>query len=95
MLDNRHNKLVLMTTEQLLLEKWRSLSPDKQQEVFDFVDFLQFRQTSVSEPKPEVTKREQLQQIREKIVADGIPLLTDEEIDLEVAQRRGGYQESE
>jgi hypothetical protein len=86
-----------MTTEQVLLEKWRSLPPDKQQEVVDFVEFLQNRQS------PEVIVRQnhrsplgtQLQQIRERIVASGTPLLSDEEIDRELAKRRGGYQELE
>ena len=87
-----------MTVEQILLEKWRSLSPDKQQEVFDFVEFLQTRQVS---PQKLVRKENQsklgetLQKIREKIVASGTPLLTDEEIDRELTERRGGYQESE
>jgi hypothetical protein len=88
-----------MTTEQLLLEKWRSLSPDKQQEVFDFVEFLQSRQESISEsssePKSKVDLGGQLQRIRERILASGVPLLTDIEIDQEIAERRGGYQESE
>jgi aromatic ring-opening dioxygenase catalytic subunit (LigB family) len=88
-----------MTVEQILLEKWRSLPPDKQQEVFDFVEFLQSRQVSLSQ-KPALQEAqsklgERLQQIREKIVASGTLLLTDEEIDREVAERRGGYQESE
>ena len=29
-----------MNTEQLLLDKWRSLSPPKQQEVLNFIDSL-------------------------------------------------------
>ncbi|PMB06862.1 hypothetical protein CEN45_09365 [Fischerella thermalis CCMEE 5198] len=41
-----------MSTEQLLLEKWRSLPLDKQQEVLDFVEFLEFRQTSTILLKP-------------------------------------------
>lgn len=88
-----------MTAEQLLLEKWRSLPPDKQQEVFDFVEFLQSRQVSVSKNSVEKEHKSKLgarlQQIREKIVASGTPLLTDEEIDREVVERRGGYQEPE
>ncbi|NJN87797.1 MAG: DUF2281 domain-containing protein [Leptolyngbyaceae cyanobacterium SL_7_1] len=84
-----------MTTEQILLEKWRSLPPDKQQEVVDFVEFLQNRQS------PEAIVRQdhgsllgtQLQQIREQIVTSGTPLLSDEEVDRELAERRGGYQE--
>lgn len=88
-----------MTVELLLLEKWRSLSVEKQQEVFDFVEFLHSRQSTSSdsfvELKSKSELRAKLQQIREQIVDSGIPLLTDEEIDLEVAERRGGYQESE
>ncbi len=89
----------MMKVEQVLLEKWRSLPPDKQQEVFDFVEFLQSRQVSISK-KPAGEEHqsklgERLQQIREKIVASGTPLLTDQDIDREVAERRGGYQESE
>jgi SpoU rRNA methylase family enzyme len=87
-----------MTTEQLLLKKWRSLSPDKKQEVFDFIEFLQSRQASISESSSESQSKvdlgEHLQQIRERILASGVSLLTDEEIDQEVAERRGGYQES-
>jgi hypothetical protein len=59
-----------MTVEQILLEKWRSLPPDKQQEVFDFVEFLSWHSTSkhpVSlESKPKLA--EKLKQIREKII---------------------------
>ncbi len=88
-----------MTVEQLLLEKWRSLPPDKQQEVFDFVEFLQSRQVSISRSSVQEEHQSKLgarlQQIREKIVASGTPLLTDEEIDREVVERRGGYQEPE
>ncbi|RUS99231.1 hypothetical protein DSM106972_079330 [Dulcicalothrix desertica PCC 7102] len=38
---------------------------------------------------------EKLIQIRQEIVNYGTPLLTDAEIDMEVAERRGGYQETE
>ncbi|NHC34762.1 DUF2281 domain-containing protein [Scytonema millei] len=87
-----------MTVEQILLEKWRSLPPDKQQEVFDFVEFLSWR-TSTSQhpisPEPKLDLGEKLKQIRTKIINSGAPLLTDEDIDREVAERRGGYQELE
>ncbi|VXD14160.1 conserved hypothetical protein [Planktothrix serta PCC 8927] len=36
-----------------------------------------------------------LQKIREKIVASGVILLSAEDIELEKAKRRGGYQEAE
>ncbi|MFN6564540.1 MAG: hypothetical protein RMY28_032745 [Nostoc sp. ChiSLP01] len=87
-----------MIIEQLLLEKWRSLPPEKQQEVFDFVEFLESRQERIYahpvELKPKSQLGAKLDKIRESIVGSGIPLLTDEEIDREVIERRGGYQES-
>lgn len=89
----------MMTIEQLLLEKWRSLPVEKQQEVFDFVEFLQSRSAASSEStvesKPKSELGEKLQQIRDRIVASGMSLLTDEEIDRELAGRRGGYQQLE
>ncbi|MEC4807269.1 MAG: hypothetical protein SAJ12_22435 [Jaaginema sp. PMC 1079.18] len=84
-----------MSTEEKLLEKWRSLPLRKQQEVANFVEFL-YRQNQL-EPssKPELSKKkrsEKLQQVRERIVASGLPLLSKEEIEQEKAERRGGYQ---
>lgn len=34
-----------MNSEQLLLNKWRNLTADKQQEVLDFVDFIWHKST--------------------------------------------------
>lgn len=42
-----------MNTEQLLLEKWRSLPQDLQQEVIDFVEFLEFKKTTAIQPEAE------------------------------------------
>ena len=36
-----------MTIEQILIEKWRAMSPPRQQEVIDFVEFLESKQTVV------------------------------------------------
>lgn len=95
-----------MTNEQKLLEKWRSLPQEKQQEVIDFVDFLTLR-ISLTNPsiyavaQPTETQKTRsnlgikLQEIREKIVASGVPLLSAEDIELEKAKRRGGFQEAE
>jgi len=65
-----------MNTEQKLLEKWRELPKDKQQEVLQFVE-------SISEPeRSKQTKLGQrLRQIRAKIIASGEPLLNREEIE--------------
>ncbi|GAB1541671.1 hypothetical protein NUACC21_43430 [Scytonema sp. NUACC21] len=86
-----------MSTEQLLLEKWRALSPDKQQEVMDFVDFLEFKSTATTQHQAELQSKpnlgERLRKIREEIVSSGVPLLDWEGVEREKAQRRGGYQE--
>lgn len=78
-----------MSPEQDLLTKWRSLPKEKQEEVADFVDFL-YLKTSASKPP----LGERLRQLRAKIVASGEPLLTPEEIEKEVASRRGGFQDN-
>ena len=76
-----------MITEQELLTKWRSLPQDKQQEVLKFVEFMQLKTTA---KKPPLGER--LRQMRSKIVASGKPLLNADEIEQELAIRRGGIQ---
>jgi hypothetical protein len=44
-------------------------------------------------PSPPPKARPQFQQFRDQIVAAGIPLLTGDEIEQEVTELRGGYQE--
>lgn len=85
-----------MKTEQLL-SKWHRLPEDKQQEVIDFVEFLESRlsNSSVFSSLPTQTPSkmgEKLQEIRHKIVASGEPLLSPEEVEKEKLERRGGYQ---
>ncbi len=95
-----------MSSEQLLLDKWRNLTPDKQQEVFDFIESLEFRlelevkklnfqkmNGSANELSSQSLLGEKLKKIRSEIEADGVPLLNTEEIEQEKAERRGGYQE--
>lgn len=76
-----------MSSEQELLTKWRSLPEDKQEEVLDFVEFLALK-NSVNK----TLLGESLQQIRTKIVASGKHLLDEDEIEKELASRRGGLQ---
>ena len=76
-----------MISEQELLTKWRSLPPDKQQEVVNFVEFIQLKTTT---KKPPLGER--LREIRSRIVASGKPLLNADEIEQELASRRGGIQ---
>ncbi|MDJ0746497.1 MAG: hypothetical protein QNJ32_24470 [Xenococcaceae cyanobacterium MO_167.B27] len=76
-----------MNTEQQLIEKWRNLPLDKQQQVLQFVESLN------KQKQPKQTELGQrLRQIRAKIVASGEPLLNREEIEQEVINRRGGLQ---
>ncbi len=76
-----------MSPEQELLAKWRSLDKEKQEEVLDFVEFLHLKK---SENK--VPLGERLRQIRALIVASGKHLLDEDEIEKELASRRGGLQ---
>ena len=76
-----------MNTEQQLIEKWRNLPFDKQQQVLQFVESLNEQKQS---KQTELGQR--LRQIRAKIVASGEPLLNREEIEEEVINRRGGLQ---
>ncbi len=86
-----------MSPEQDLLAKWRSLPKEKQEEVLDFVEFLHIK---TLEPQP-VTRPnkpplgERLRKIRAEIVESGEPLLTQDEIEKEIASRRGGLQETD
>lgn len=76
-----------MSAEQELLTKWRSLPQDKQEEVLDFVEFLRLKNSANKTPLGE-----RLRQIRSRIVASGKPLLEEDEIEKELASRRGGLQ---
>jgi hypothetical protein len=86
-----------MNNEQILLETWQSLTADKQQEVIDFLQFLKHKYSpenkSLNREKQErLEKVQKLQNIRDKILASGQPLLTADEIEKEVLERRGGVQ---
>ncbi|MBG1266618.1 hypothetical protein [Nostoc sp. WHI] len=84
-----------MNAEQELLQKWRFLTPDKQQQVLEFVEFLHLK-TVNSQILTHGTKTqlgERLRQIRAKIVASGEPLLSQDEIEKEIASQRGGLQD--
>ena len=71
-----------MTTEELLLTKWRTLPPDDQQAVLAFVDHLSHR-------RADSPLGQGLRAIRTRIVEAGIPLLNDADLDQEIAERRG------
>jgi hypothetical protein len=71
-----------MTTEELLVAKWRNLPPDKQQEALAFVDRL-------SHPQVDSPLGQKLRAIRAKIVESGMLLLSDTALEQETAERRG------
>lgn len=94
-----------MTIEQILLEKWRALPPPRQQEVIDFVEFLQSKQGVVETDNQPQSRSllgdalragaaNRLRKIRAEIVAFGTPLLNWSGVEQEKAERRGGYQEN-
>jgi hypothetical protein len=72
-----------MTKEQVLIDKWRALAPDKQQAVLIFLDQVS-QPTSLDSPLGQ-----KLRSIRQRIVESGIPLLDDAELAQEIAERRG------
>jgi uncharacterized protein YaaR (DUF327 family) len=78
-----------MNVEQQLIEKWRNLPLDKQQQVLQFVESL----NEQKQPK-EIELGQRLRQIRAKIIASGESLLNREQIEQEVINRRGGLQNS-
>jgi Protein of unknown function (DUF2281) len=67
-----------MSVEQVVVEKLKTLSPDKQQEVLDFVEFLESR-TIKAEPMPNrwegMTALEAAERVMEP-VEDGPPDLS-------------------
>jgi hypothetical protein len=84
-----------MTTEQVLLEKWRSLPQEKQQQVLDLVETFwgeERPQDLVASYQPKTSLGKRLKEIRAEIVAFGEPLLDWDGIEHEKKERRGGYQ---
>jgi hypothetical protein len=84
-----------MTTEQVLLEKWRSLPKEKQQQVLDLVETFcgeEKSQDPVASYKPKTLLGQRLKEIRAEILASGEPLLDWEGIEGEKNKRRCGYQ---
>ncbi|GAP96776.1 hypothetical protein [Leptolyngbya sp. NIES-2104] len=75
-----------MTTEERIIETIHQLDPDQQQKVWEFINTLP-KPTEKAEISPLGKK---LREIRAQIVASGEPLLSREELDRELAERRGG-----
>lgn len=79
-----------------ILERWRTLTPEKQQQVLEFVEELQSKPdgTPESEYVPQTPLAKKLWEIRTRAIASGMRLLNEAEIEQELAERRGGYRES-
>ena len=86
-----------MGKEEQLLERWRELTPEKQQKVFEFVEALKSESDAtalITEYIPQTPLAKKLWEIRNRAIASGIQLLNETEIEQELAERRGGYRES-
>ncbi|TAE57488.1 MAG: hypothetical protein EAZ76_12595 [Nostocales cyanobacterium] len=81
-----------MNTEQILLEKWRILPLEKQEQVLKFVDYLTQTnpdQQSLSAHQPRTSLGEKLLAIREKIMLEQAPITSWEDLEQEISARRG------
>ncbi|MEH1830180.1 MAG: hypothetical protein V7L22_33390 [Nostoc sp.] len=86
-----------MGNEVELLEHWRELTPQKQQKVLEFVELLKSEpETTPTESDfvPQTPLAKKLWSIRQRAIAAGLQLLNVDEIELELAARRGGFRES-
>lgn len=75
-----------------LLEYWRKLTPENQQKVFEFVEALKSESDTKileSEYVPQTPLAKKLWEIRQRAIASGMQLLNEEEIERELAERRG------
>ncbi len=80
-----------MSKEEELLECWQDLTADQQEEVLNFLKTL--KQQTVAERSPSLGQRLRIQ--RQRIVASGTSLLTWDDLEAEVAARRGGESSQE
>ncbi len=76
-----------MSPEELVIEKLRELDTAQQQQVLTFIDSLLRHQTPSNREPSSFGKK--LRALRNEIIASGIPLLNDQELDREIADRRG------
>jgi hypothetical protein len=83
-----------MGKEEQLLEYWRDLTPEAQQQVLELAKSLKLKSPSNSkEFVPQTPLAQKLWSIRERAIASGMQLLTESELEQELAERRGGYSE--
>lgn len=53
-----------MNSEQILLDKWRSLTLERQQEILDFVEFIWQKSTQDQQPQPTQTQISNSQKVK-------------------------------
>lgn len=82
-----------MSNEERLLEYWRELPQEAQDQVLEFAKSL--KPDHAPDFVPQTPLGQKLWEIRQRAIANGMKLLTDEELELELAERRGGYREPE
>ncbi|MTJ08558.1 hypothetical protein [Anabaena sp. UHCC 0204] len=81
-----------MNTEQILLEKWRILPSEKQLQVLNLVNTLieeNQDQLTLSSYQPKTPLGAKLLAIRKEIMQEQPPLESWEELEQEIAERRG------
>jgi len=85
-----------MNNEVELLDRWRELAPEKQQKVLDFLEQLKSESETTSPESdfvPQTPLAKKLWGIRQRAISGGLRLLNKDEIELELAARRGGLHE--
>jgi hypothetical protein len=82
-----------MTKETVLLECWRELTPEAQDRVLEFVQALNPHKESM-EFIPQTPLGNKLWEIRQRAISKGLQLLSEKELEEELADRRGGYREA-
>jgi hypothetical protein len=81
-----------MAKEEQLLEYWRELPPDAQEQVLALAKSLKLP-TTIEKFVPKTPLGQRLWDIRQRAIAQGMQLLTESELEQELAERRGGYSE--
>lgn len=74
-----------MSKEEELLEYWRELPPESQEQV------LKLAQSLKPQFVPQTPLAKKLWEIRQRAIANGMKLLTEAELEQELADRRDGY----
>ena len=78
-----------MSKEEQLLKYWRELPPEAQDRVLQLAQSLKLE----LEFAPQTPLAKKLWEIRQEIVASGVPLLNEEELAQELLERRVGRRE--